>query len=70
MDITTKTVVCPRCHGEGCIAVPSEDPQLPRDLVDCPCCHGRTLTKGQMRQWARDNAAPGDSPALVPRLYR
>jgi len=69
--------VCPRCNGEGWIDVPSDDPQLPRDLVSCPCCHGRPVTKAAVlryerdrRQAARDNAAPPDSPPDVARLYR
>lgn len=70
MDVTTETVVCPRCHGEGWVREPSGDPGLPDDLAQCPCCHGRTLTKRQMQQWARDNAAPANSPPNVARLYR
>jgi DnaJ-class molecular chaperone len=70
MNETTTTVICPECGGEGYVEAPSGDPQLPRDRIDCPCCHGHELTKRQMRQYQRDNAAPGNSPPNVARLYR
>ena len=69
--MTIELVICPLCHNERYVEVPADDPQLPRDLVECPCCHGRVLTKQMLRQWQRDTAAPADSPrGDTPRLYR